>query len=101
VIYESGEAIRGPEGFHPFFDRMQKTFSGIQISLFNDAMAKGDKVCLRWSAWMKHTGNGFGVESTGKTLHTTGIMVVRIENGQFLEGWQNWGHAWIDAADAR
>src|SRR5215469_13323689 len=23
VIYESGEVIRGPEGFQPFFDRMQ------------------------------------------------------------------------------
>ena len=89
VIYESGEAIRGPEGFYPFFDRMQATFSDIHIS-FNDVMADGDKVCLRWSAEMRHTGNGLGVPPTGKILHTTGITIVRIANGQFLEGWQNW-----------
>jgi len=39
---------------------------------------------------MWHTGNGFGIAPTGKTLHTTGITVVRIANGQLLEGWQNW-----------
>ena len=89
VIYESEEAIRGPDGFYPFFDRMQATFSDIHIS-FNDTMAEGDKVCLRWSAAMRHTGNGFGIPPTGKLLHTTGVTIVRIANGQFLEGWQNW-----------
>jgi steroid delta-isomerase-like uncharacterized protein len=89
VIYESGEAIRGPEGFYPFFDRMQATFADIHVS-FNDAIAEADKVCLRWTCTMRHTGSGFGVPPTGKTLQTTGITVLRIANGQFLEGWQNW-----------
>ena len=89
VIYESGEAIHGPEGFYPFFDRMQTTFTDIHVS-FNDAVAEGAKVCLRWSVSMRHTGNGFGIPPTGKLLYTTGIMIVRIANGQFLEGWQNW-----------
>ena len=89
VLYESSETIHGPEGFYSFFDRMQATFSDIHIS-FNDAIAEGHKVCLRWSAEMRHTGDGFGVLPSGKVLHTTGITVVRIANGQFLEGWQSW-----------
>jgi len=39
VVYESGEVIRGLEGFEPFFDRMQATFSDIHVSL-NDAFAE-------------------------------------------------------------
>jgi hypothetical protein len=39
---------------------------------------------------MRQTGSGFGVPPTGKTLYTIAITVVRIANGQFLEGWQNW-----------
>lgn len=89
VIYESGEAIRGPEGFYPFFDRMHATFSDMQIS-FHDVIAEGDRVCLRWSATMRHTGDGLGLPSTGKALHTTGMSFVRIANGKFIEGWQNW-----------
>jgi steroid delta-isomerase-like uncharacterized protein len=89
VIYEAGETIHGPEGFYPFFDRMQATFSDIHVS-FHDAMAEGNKVCLRWSCTMRHTGGGFGVPPTNKALHATGITVVRIADGKFIEGWQNW-----------
>jgi predicted ester cyclase len=89
VIYESGEAIRGPEGFYPFFDRMQATFSNIHVS-FQDTISEGDKVCLRWSCSMRHSGDGFGVPPTGKAFQTTGITVVRIADGKFIEGWQNW-----------
>jgi steroid delta-isomerase-like uncharacterized protein len=89
VIYESSEAIRGPEGFYPFFDRMHATFSDIHV-LFHDTIAQDDKVCLRWSVTARHTGGGFGIPPTNKTLHATGITVVRIENGKFIEGWQNW-----------
>ena len=89
VIYDGGEAIHGPEGFYPFFDRMQATFSDIHIT-FNDAISEGDQVCLRWTADMRHTGGGFGIPPTGKTLHTTGISVIRVSGGKLIEGWQNW-----------
>src|ERR1700682_4945149 len=88
-IQESGEAIKGPEGFYPFFDRMQAAFSDIRVT-FHNAIAEGDKVCLRWSCSMTHTGNGLGVPPTRKTLRTTGITVVRVANGKLVAGWQNW-----------
>ena len=39
---------------------------------------------------MRHTGNGIGIPPTNKTLHTTGITVLRIAVGKFVAGWQNW-----------
>jgi predicted ester cyclase len=88
-IRESGEIVKGPEGFYPFFDRMQAAFSDIHVA-FQDAIAEADMVCLRWSCSMKHTGSGLGIAPTQKTLETTGMTMVRVANGRFVAGWQNW-----------
>ena len=88
-IRESGEIIKGPEGFYPFFDRMHGAFSEIHVT-FQDAIAEADMVCLRWSCSMKHTGSGLGIAPTQKTLATTGMTMVRVANGRFVAGWQNW-----------
>jgi steroid delta-isomerase-like uncharacterized protein len=89
VIQESNEASTGPEGFYPFFDRMQATFSDIHVS-FHDAITQDDEVSLRWSCTMRHTGEGLGMPPTNKTVHVTGISVVRIANGKLVAAWQNW-----------
>jgi len=89
IVYDGGEAVKGTEGFYPFFDRMRAAFSDIHVSV-TDALAEGDKVCLRWSCTMRHTGNGLGMDPTNKGLQTTGITIVQIANGKFVTGWQNW-----------
>jgi steroid delta-isomerase-like uncharacterized protein len=89
VIHDGGDAIKGTEGFYPFFDRMHATFSDIHVSV-QDALAEGDKVCLRWVCTMRHTGDGLGMPPTNKRLEATGMTIVQIENGKFVAGWQNW-----------
>jgi steroid delta-isomerase-like uncharacterized protein len=89
VIQEGNDASVGPEGFYPFFDRMQATFSDIHVTI-HDAIAEDDKVCIRWSCMVRHTGHGVGIPPTNKTLHTSGITVLRIAGGKFVAGWQNW-----------
>src|ERR1700686_2661018 len=44
VVYESGQAVKGAEGFYPFFDRMHAAFSNIQVDV-HDAIAEGDVFC--------------------------------------------------------
>jgi steroid delta-isomerase-like uncharacterized protein len=88
-IHDGEASMQGPDGFKPFFDRMQSSFSGIRVTV-EDAIAHEDKVCLRWSCTMTHTGAGFGLPATGKHLKVTGISIVRVEGGQLVEGWQNW-----------
>ena len=89
VMQEGGEAVKGPEGFYPFFDRMQAAFSDIHVTI-HDALAEEDRVCLRWSCTMKHAGDGLGIPPTGKSLQTTGISIMRIAAGKLVAGWQNW-----------
>jgi steroid delta-isomerase-like uncharacterized protein len=88
-IHEGEASMQGPDGFKPFFDRMQSSFSGIRVTV-EDAIAHGDKVCVRWSCAMTHTGAGFGMPATGKHLKVTGISIVQVEGGRLVEGWQNW-----------
>lgn len=89
VVHETTGDARGPEGFYPFYDRMQAAFSNIRVTV-HEAIAEGDKVCVRWSCTMQHTGPGFGLLPTKKQLYTTGMTLIRTANGKLVEGWQNW-----------
>jgi predicted ester cyclase len=89
VLHEAGIDSVGPEGFYPLFDRLSATFSEIHVDV-DDTMAAGDRICVRWSFSGEHTGGGLGVGLTGKTIHTTGITIMRVAGDKLVEGWQNW-----------
>jgi len=65
------------------------SFSDLRVDI-EDTFAEGDKLCLRWSCTAKHTGPGLGVPPTDKTIHVTGISIMRVHGGQIVEAWQNW-----------
>jgi len=89
VIYDGTDSRRGTEGFYPFFEHMQAAFSDIHFSV-QDVLSEGDRVCLRWSCTMRHTGDELGMTATNKNLQVTGITIVQIANGKFVAVWQNW-----------
>jgi predicted ester cyclase len=89
VVHDAGVDTRGPSGFYPFFDRIHATFSDMHVTV-NDTIEQGDRVCVRWSCTMRHTGEGLGMAPTGKALEITGITIMRVEGGKMIEGWQNW-----------
>jgi len=89
VIHDGGVDTLGPEGFYPFFDRIQATLSELQVSV-DDSIVEGNTLCARWSCTAKHTGNGLGIPPSGRTVHLTGITIARVEDGKVVEAWQNW-----------
>jgi steroid delta-isomerase-like uncharacterized protein len=89
AFHEGGQTVYGPEGFYPFFDRMQAAFSDARATV-HQTIAQDDTICIRWSFTMKHTGAGLGMPPTGKTLETTGISILRLADGKAVEAWQNW-----------
>jgi predicted ester cyclase len=89
LLHEGGADVVGPDGFYPFFDRFSCALSGIHVEI-EDSIAAGDKVCVRWSFTAKHTGEGLEVPPTDVPINITGITIMRIANGQLVEGWQNW-----------
>jgi len=90
AVFHEGEIdCVGPEGFYPFYDRLTAAFSDFHIEV-HDTLAEGDRVCLRWTCNCKHTGDGLGMPATQKTVHVTGMSILRIANSRMVEGWQNW-----------
>jgi steroid delta-isomerase-like uncharacterized protein len=84
-----GAEIHGPEEFAAFADRIRKAFPDTDI-VVEDAFGIGDKVAVRWSATMTHSGAGLGVPATGKKVRITGMSIARFAGGKIVEGWDNW-----------
>jgi steroid delta-isomerase-like uncharacterized protein len=81
--------IRGPEQFEKFVRELRGAFPDIQVSV-EDVFGAGDKVVLRWSASMTHTGDAPGLPASGRPVRSRGITIARIVNGKIVEGWDNW-----------
>ena len=78
VLHEAGLDSVGPDGFYPLFDRIHAAMDEIQTTA-HGTIAEGDRLCVRWS-----------FPASGKTIHVTGITIMRIADGKAVEGWQNW-----------
>lgn len=86
---DTGGDIHGPEEFRAFYERLTGSFSDMKF-VIEDTLDADDKVVVRWSATMRHTGDKLGFRPSGKQIHITGITFVRFVNGQIVEGWDNW-----------
>ena len=86
----SAEAeLRGPEEFAKFVREMRGAFPDIKVKV-EDVFGAGDKVVLRWSGVMTHTGDAPGLPASGQTVRIGGITIVQIVDGRIVGGWDNW-----------
>lgn len=86
---QPGVVLHGPADFVALFNRIRRAFPDIKITL-EDTFGSDDKVVVRWSAVMTHTGDHLGVPATNKKVRITGITIARIAKGKIVEGWDNW-----------
>ncbi|HEY0702702.1 MAG TPA: nuclear transport factor 2 family protein [Candidatus Acidoferrales bacterium] len=82
VIHDGSRDIVGPDEFVKFYEALHDRFSHFNIVPIL-SFAEGNLVCQHWVAT-------FSDKASGKPVKITGTSVVRIENGVFAEGWQNW-----------
>jgi steroid delta-isomerase-like uncharacterized protein len=85
---DSGNPLVGPENFKPFHATFRGAFPDLEV-VVEDVLAEGDKVAARCSVRGKHTGDHLGVAASNAPVEFTGISIVRIRNGQIVEGWNN------------
>ena len=91
VLHDGNVRIRGPREFEAFFDALQSRFADTRVTpVPGIALCDGDLVSLRWTVECRDG-------STGKNLSTTGISIVRVKDGRFIEAWQNWDAAALAA----
>lgn len=86
-----GVEIRSPADFVALYNRLRGAFPDIKFTL-EDIFGLDDKVVVRWSAVMTHTGDHLGMPATNKPVRITGITIAQIEKGKITRGWDNWDH---------
>jgi steroid delta-isomerase-like uncharacterized protein len=86
---EPGVEIRKPADFEALYNRLHGAFPDMKLTV-GDAFGAGDRVVVRWSAVMTHTGDHLGVAASHKKVHISGITIARIVSGKIVEGWDNW-----------
>jgi steroid delta-isomerase-like uncharacterized protein len=78
------EPLQGPKGYLMIISMMRSGFPDIQWSL-EDLITENDKVAARFTMRGTHTGEFFGVRSTGKVIAVQAINFYRLGNEQIIE----------------
>ena len=82
----SGQELRGPAGFKPFFQNFRDAFPDIRV-IVEDTIAEGDKVATRLTLHAVHTGEFQGMLATGKQIAMAQTTIHRIRDGKITEVW--------------
>jgi steroid delta-isomerase-like uncharacterized protein len=85
---ESGEALRGPTGYKPFFRKFRAAFPDIEV-VVEDTVTEGDKVAARCRVRGKHQSDSLGFAATQRPMEITGMTIVRVRDGKIVEAWNN------------
>jgi predicted ester cyclase len=85
-VQHGKHAPPGREGVKAFFTALWGAFSE-PVYEIGDVLADGDRVCWRWEMRARHTGAFQNIPATGKSITVSGISIVRIEDGKFVEHW--------------
>ena len=83
-----GVEIRKPADFVALYNRLHGAFPDIKITV-EDVFGADDRVVVRWSAVMTHTGDHLGMPATNKNVRITGIPIARIADGKIVQGWDS------------
>lgn len=83
---ESGQGLRGPAGFRPFFESFRAAFPDVEV-VVEDAVAEGDMVAARCAVRATHRSPALGFAATDRPVGFEGITLVRVRGGQIAEAW--------------
>uniref|UniRef100_Q01YM1 Ester cyclase n=1 Tax=Solibacter usitatus (strain Ellin6076) TaxID=234267 RepID=Q01YM1_SOLUE len=78
--------VHGPAEFKPFVAGIRGSIPDVHFQV-EDILSEGDRVAVRILLRGTHTGPGLGVAPTGGRVSIRGIIIVRVLNGQIVEGW--------------
>jgi steroid delta-isomerase-like uncharacterized protein len=88
-ISETGGDVRGAGEFQAMHARLLSAFPDMRFAI-DDCFGAGDKIVVRWTATMRHTGPGLGIDATGAEIKLRGMGIARIAGGKVQETWDNW-----------
>jgi steroid delta-isomerase-like uncharacterized protein len=90
----------GPEAFRAAAQQMHAAFGEMQLTV-EDIFASGDRVAVRLTGRLRHTGSLGPLPATNREVTVPIMSIIRLRDGQLVEGWNNWDLASVlRSADA-
>ena len=77
---------KGIEACKEFIAVTRAAFSDVRVD-FDELLAEGDTVLLRWTFHGTRHGEFFGITLTGKRVTVKGVDIVRLSGGKIEEFW--------------
>jgi predicted ester cyclase len=81
-------ALHGSAAFRQSLHDFRDGFSEIRVHV-DEVIGEGDTVAVRWTAHMRHTGPGLGVQPTGRAVTVPGASFLCVKDGRITEGWES------------
>jgi len=81
-------ALHGAPAFRQSLREFRDGFSDIRVHV-DEVIGEGDTVAVRWTAHMKHTGEGLGIRPTGREVTVPGSSFLCVKDGRITEGWES------------
>ena len=88
----AAEGLHGRAGFQVLHTRFCGAFPDLRIEV-DDVIAEGDRSAARLTVTGTHHGDHLGVPATGRPVRFTGIVFSRWQDGQLVEGWNEFDFA--------
>jgi steroid delta-isomerase-like uncharacterized protein len=85
---ETGQKLRGPSDFKPFFKRFRGAFPEIEV-VVEETISEGDKVAARCTVRGRHRGDTLGFKATDQPVEFEGVSIVRVKDGKIVEAWNS------------
>jgi predicted ester cyclase len=86
LILRDTTRLTGPEEFKVFHRALLSAIPDFHITI-NKALEQDDWVAVHFTCEGTHSGEGIGVAPSNKPVRFSAAAIVRIENGQIVEGW--------------
>ena len=83
-----GSDLVGPEAFKPFFRAMRGALGDLEINVLQ-TVTEGDRVAVHCRVRARHVGDTLGAAATNRPVQFEGMTIVRVRNGQIVEGWNS------------
>jgi steroid delta-isomerase-like uncharacterized protein len=83
---EGGNTLRGPGGFKTLFHAFLQAYPDLRVKV-EETVSEGDRIVARCTVTGTHTGEGIGVAPTDRTIGFTGLVLLKVKDGKFVEAW--------------